>query len=237
MESDRLKDRKALVTGASRGIGAAVARRFAQEGAHLILVARTTGALEEIDDDIQNISGEPATLVPMDLTNFDEIDHMGAALHERYGHLDILVGNAGILGSLSPMGHVDPKTWDQVMSINLTANWRLVRCMDPLLQRSDAGRAIFVTSTVGAEARAYWAAYSVSKAALEMMVKIYAKENANSRVRANLINPGSTRTGMRAQAMPGEDPKTVKAPEDVTDAFVQLAGPACEHNGITLDCS
>ena len=237
MESDRLKDRKALVTGASRGIGAAVARRFAQEGAHLILVARTTGALEEIDDDIQNISGEPATLVPMDLTDFDEIDHMGAALHERYGHLDILVGNAGILGSLSPMGHVDPKTWDQVMSINLTANWRLVRCMDPLLQRSDAGRAIFVTSTVGAEAHAYWAAYSVSKAALEMMVKIYAKENANSRVRANLINPGSTRTGMRAQAMPGEDPKTVKAPEDVTDAFVQLAGPACEHNGITLDCS
>ena len=237
MELDRLKDRNALVTGASRGIGAAVARRFAQEGAHLILVARTTGALEEIDDDIQNISGEPATLVPMDLTDFDEIDHMGAALYERYGHLDILVGNAGILGSLGPMGHVDPKTWDQVMSINLTANWRLVRSMDPLLQRSDAGRAIFVTSTVGAEARAYWAAYSVSKAALEMMVKIYAKENANSRVRANLINPGSTRTGMRAQAMPGEDPKTVKPPEDVTDAFVQLADPACEHNGTTLDCS
>lgn len=232
----RLKGRVALVTGASRGIGAAVARRFAQEGAHLVLVARTTGGLEELDDEIQNITGEPATLVPMDLTDFDEIDRMGAALHERFGRLDVLVGNAGILGTLSPLGHIDPKVWDQVMAINLTANWRLIRAMDPLLQRSDAGRAIFVTSTVGAEPRAYWSAYAISKAALEMMTGIYAAENSKSQVRANLINPGGTRTAMRAQAMPGEDPLSIKSPDAVTEAFVQLAEPACEHNGITIDC-
>ncbi len=236
MSEGRLQGRIALVTGASRGIGAAVARRFAEEGAHLVLVARTSAGLEELDDDIQKITGAPATLVPMDLTDYDEIDRMGAALHERFGHLDILVGNAGILGTLSPMGHIDPKVWDQTMAINLTANWRLVRSMDPLLQRSDAGRAIFVTSTVGAQARAYWSAYSVSKAALEMMAKIYAEENAKGTVRVNLLNPGGTRTGMRAQAMPGEDPLSVKAPEEVTEAFVQLAEPACEHNGVTLDC-
>jgi NAD(P)-dependent dehydrogenase (short-subunit alcohol dehydrogenase family) len=236
MSEGRLQGRIALVTGASRGIGAAVARRFAQEGAHLILVARTSAGLEELDDDIQKITGTPATLVPMDLTDYDEIDRMGAALHERFGHLDILVGNAGILGTLSPMGHIDPKVWDQTMAINLTANWRLVRSMDPLLQRSDAGRAIFVTSSVGAEARAYWSAYSVSKAALEMMAKIYAEENTKGTVRVNLLNPGGTRTGMRAQAMPGEDPLSVKAPEEVTEAFVQLAEPSCEHNGVTLDC-
>ena len=158
-----------MVTGASRGIGAAVAKRFAMEGAHLILLARTTGALEEIDDEIQKISSTPATLVPMDLSEFDEIDRMGAILNERFGQLDILVGNAGILGTLSPMGHIDPKTWDQVMAVNLTANWRLIRSMDPLLQKSEAGRAIFVTSSVGSIPRAYWSTYAVSKAALEMM--------------------------------------------------------------------
>jgi NAD(P)-dependent dehydrogenase (short-subunit alcohol dehydrogenase family) len=236
MTEGRLKDRIALITGASRGIGAAVARCFAREGAHLVLVARTIGGLEELDDEIQTISGSPATLVPMDLTNFDEIDHMGATLYERFGHLDILVGNAAILGTLSPMGHIDPKIWDQVMATNLTANWRLLRSMDPLLQRSDSGRAIFVTSTVGADPRAYWGAYATSKAALEMMVKIYAAENANTHLRANLINPGATRTGMRAQAMPGEDPSSVKSPDEVAEAFLQLAEPACEITGTTLDC-
>lgn len=233
-EPGRLSGRIALVTGASRGIGAAVARRFAREGAHPVLVARTSGGLEELDDDIQKITGEPATLVPMDLTDYDKIDHMGAALNERFGRLDVLVGNAGILGTLSPMGHVDPKTWDQVMAVNLTANWRLLRSMDPLLRNSDAGRAIFVTSTVGAAPRAYWSAYAVSKAALEMMTRTYALEVAKTNVRANLINPGATRTNMRAQAMPGEDPESVKSPDDATEPFVRLAETACELNGEIL---
>jgi len=225
-----------MVTGASRGIGAAVAKRFAMEGAHLILLARTTGALEEIDDEIQKLSSTPATLVPMDLSEFDEIDRMGAILNERFGQLDILVGNAGILGTLSPMGHIEPKTWDQVMAVNLTANWRLIRSMDPLLQKSDAGRAIFVTSSVGSIPRAYWSTYAVSKAALEMMVKVYAEENSKSRVCANLINPGATRTRMRAEAMPGEDPLTLKTPGEITDTFVELAEPTSQNNCITFDC-
>ncbi|MBM09822.1 MAG: oxidoreductase [Magnetovibrio sp.] len=236
MESLRLKDRIALITGASRGIGAAVARRFAAEGARLILLARTTGALEQIDDEIQSISGFPATLVPLDLQEFDGIDRLGALLHERFGHLDILVGNAGILGSLSPIGHTDLKTWDQVMAVNLTANLRLIRSMDPLLQNSEAGRAIFVTSAVGTQPRAFWSAYAVSKAALEMMVQIYAKENIKTAVCANLVNPGRTRTRMRAQAMPGEDPLSLKSPDEITDTFVEFAEPSNQNNGITLDC-
>lgn len=231
-----LKGRIALVTGASRGIGRAVATRFASEGAHLILVARTTGALEDVDDEIKSIDGgEGATLVPMDLTDFDAIDHMGAALFERFGRLDVLVGNAGILGKLTPMHQIDPKVWQKTMDINLTANWRLLRSMDPLLRASDAGRAIFVSSTVGHEPRAFWSAYGVSKAALEMMVKTYAAENQKSTISANLINPGATRTTMRAEAYPGENPKDVKAPEDVTDLFLELASPACTRNGDLIE--
>jgi len=233
--SGRLQGRIALITGASRGIGAAVARRYAAEGAHVIAVARTTGALEELDDDIQKITDEPATLVPMDLTDYDQIDHMGAALHERFGHLDILVGNAGVLGVLSPLGHIDPKVWDQVIAVNLTANWRLLRAMDPLLRAADAGRAIFVTSTVGAAARAYWGAYAVSKAGLEMMTRTYAEEVAKTEVCANLINPGGTRTQMRAQAMPGEDPTTLKTPDQRTELFVELAEISCQANGQVVD--
>ncbi len=236
MAGGRLEGRIALVTGASRGIGAAVARRFAREGAHLVLVARTTGALEELDDEIQKITGEPATLVPMDLTDYDGIDRMGAALFERFGHLDVLVGNAGMLGILSPLGHTDPKVWERTMAVNLTANWRLIRAMDPLLQRSEAGRAIFVTSTVGAQARAYWSGYAVSKAGLEMLARTYAAENDKSKLNVNLINPGGTRTAMRAQAMPGEDPETLKTPDAVTDAFVDLAEAACDRNGALIDC-
>jgi NAD(P)-dependent dehydrogenase (short-subunit alcohol dehydrogenase family) len=232
----RLEGRIALVTGASRGIGAAVARRFAEEGAQLILVARTTGGLEELDDDIRKISGHSATLVPMDLTDYDKIDQMGALLYERFGHLDVLVGNAGMLGVLSPLGHTDPKVWERTMAVNLTANWRLIRAMDPLLQRSEAGRAIFVTSSVGAAPRAYWSTYAVSKAGLEMLARTYAAENAKSKVNVNLINPGGTRTAMRAQAMPGEDPESVKQPEAVTDAFVDLAEASCQANGAIVDC-
>lgn len=226
----RLDGRIALVTGASRGIGAAVARRFAEEGAHLVLTARTTGALEEIDDEIREINGQAATLVPLDLTDFDAIDSLGQALYEHFRRLDVLVGNAGLLGTLGPLGHTDPKTWDQVLAVNVTANWRLIRSMDPLLRASDSGRAIFVTSTVAREARPYWGIYAVSKAALEMTVLIYAAEVAKTRVRVNLLNPGPTRTAMRAQAFPGEDPETLQTPQSITGHFVDLAEKSCSKN-------
>ena len=237
MTGGQLEGRIVLITGASRGIGAAVARRFAAEGARLILVARTTGGLEEVDDEVRRISGKRATLVPLDLTDYAGIDNLGAALYERFGRLDALIGNAGELGMLSPMGHIDPETWDRVIAVNLTANWRLIRSFDPLLRCSDAGRAVFVTSTVGHQVRGYWSAYSVSKAALEMMVKIYAAENTETNIRANLLNPGPTRTAMRALAMPGEDPKTVKTSDSITNEFVRLSEPACTLNGETIVCS
>ena len=227
----RLQGRIALITGASRGIGAAVARRYAQEGAHIIAVARTVGALEELDDDILHLTGQSATLVPMDITDAEKVDQMSALINQRFGRLDILVGNAGILGILSPLRHIEPKIWDQVIAVNLSANWRLLRAMDPLLHSSHAGRAIFVTSTVGAEARAYWGAYAVSKAALEMMTRTYAKEIATTPIRVNLVNPGGTRTQMRSQAMPGEDPNTLPSPEDRASVFVDLALPSCTANG------
>ncbi|MED5395762.1 MAG: SDR family NAD(P)-dependent oxidoreductase [Pseudomonadota bacterium] len=236
MTGGQLEGRIALITGASRGIGAAVARRFAAEGAQLVLVARTTGGLEEVDDEVRKISGERATLVPLDLTDYAGIDNLSAALYKRFGRLDALIGNAGELGVLSPMGHIDPETWDRVIAVNLTANWRLIRSFDPLLRCSDAGRAVFVTSTVGHQARGYWSAYSVSKAALEMMVKIYAAENTETNIRANLLNPGPTRTAMRALAMPGEDPETVKTSDSITHEFVRLSKPACTLNGETIDC-
>ncbi|MDA1089746.1 MAG: SDR family NAD(P)-dependent oxidoreductase [Proteobacteria bacterium] len=230
----RLEGRIALITGASRGIGAAVARRFAQEGAHLVLTARTPGALEEIDDEIQKITGDPATLVPLDLTDFDAIDQLGAAIFKRFKKLDILVGNAGQLGTLSPLGHIQPEEWGRVMDVNVTANWRLIRSIDPLLKASDAGRAMFVSSAVGRTPRAYWGTYAVSKAALEMMAMIYAAEVEITNVRVNLINPGPTRTAMRATAFPGEDPDTVHTPESITGMFVELAEATCMRNGELL---
>jgi NAD(P)-dependent dehydrogenase (short-subunit alcohol dehydrogenase family) len=225
-----LSGRIALVTGASRGIGAAVAKRFAAEGAHVVLVARTTGGLEEVDDAVR-AAGGTATLVPLDLADFDAIDRLGAALHERFGRLDVLVGNAGLLGTLTPITHIKPKEWQQVLDINLTANWRLIRSFDPLLRASDAGRAIFVTSGAARGPRAYWGSYAVTKAALEMLVGIYAAETARSSVRVNLVNPGRVRTGMRAKAYPGENPETLPPPEAVTDAFLALASPACSRHG------
>jgi len=234
----RLEGRIALVTGASRGIGAAVAKRFAEEGAHLILTARTQGGLEEVDDAIRaSGSDEGATLLPMDLKDFDAIDQMGQAIHERFGRLDILVGNAGVLGTLSPVGHIEPKDWDEVLAVNLTANWRLIRSCDPLLQASEAGRAIFVTSGVARHVVPYWGGYAVSKAALEMLVGIYAAENARTNVRANILDPGAARTAMRAKAMPGEDPNTLPAPESITDAFVDLAEVGCTRNGEVVGVS
>lgn len=230
----RLVGRIALVTGASRGIGAAVAKRFATEGARLVLVARTVGGLEEVDDAVRRAGAQPATLVPLDLREFDAIDRLGASLYERFGRLDVLVGNAGLLGTLSPLGHIAPDTWAEVIDVNLTANWRLIRSLDPLLRQSEAGRAMFVTSGAAARPHAYWGAYAVSKGALEMLVKVYAAEIARTNVRANLIDPGAVRTGMRAQAYPGEDPMTLPAPEDITDVFVELAETACTRNGVVV---
>lgn len=233
-DEKRLSGRIALVTGASRGIGRAVAKRFAEEGAHVIINARTQGALEELDDEIQAIGGQ-ATLVPGDLTDFDMIDQMGRAVFERWKKLDILVGNAGVLGTLSPIPHIDPKTWDQVMAVNVTVNYRLIRSFDPLLRASDAGRTIFVSSGVASKPRAYWGVYAVSKAALETMARIYAEEVKSSNLRVNIINPGATRTGMRAEAMPGEDPEMLKTPESITGLFVDLAAPSCQKHGEIFD--
>jgi len=226
-----LAGRICLVTGASRGIGRAIALRYAREGADLILTARTVGALEELDDEIRAINGKTSLLVPMDLRNFDTIDQLGAGLYERYGKVDVLVGNAGILGQMSPLTHTEPKAWQEVIDVNLTANWRLIRSIDPLLRQSAAGRAIFVSSGVARDVRAYWGAYAVSKAALEMLVGIYAKEIQQSNVRANLIDPGRTRTRMRATAYPGEDPMTLRTPEEIMEPFVRLARADYAGNG------
>ncbi len=228
--SARLDGRIALITGASRGIGAAIAKRYAAEGAHVILAARTLGGLEEIDDAIAAEGGH-AVLVPADLAEFAGIDEMGAAVAERFGRLDILVGNAGILGTLSPMGHIDPATWDRVMAVNLTVNWRLIRSFDPLLRASDAGRAIFVTSGASDGGHPYWGAYAVSKAALEAMARTWAGELTETAVKVNLVNPGATRTAMRAEAFPGENPSTLKAPDAVGDIFVELAEASCTRHG------
>jgi NAD(P)-dependent dehydrogenase (short-subunit alcohol dehydrogenase family) len=226
----RLAGKIALITGASRGIGAAVAERFAREGAHLILAGRTPGGLEEVDDRV-NAAGGSATLVPFDLREFIKIDELAAALYQRYGRLDILVGNAGEFGTFSPLGHIDPKLWQEVVDLNLTANWRLIRAMDPLLRAAPAGRAIFVTSRLARDALPYYGPYAVSKASLETMVRIYAGEIARTNVRANLIDPGIVRTRLRARIFPGENPETVPPPETVADAFLDLAVAECQENG------
>jgi NAD(P)-dependent dehydrogenase (short-subunit alcohol dehydrogenase family) len=226
----RLAGRLALVTGATRGIGRAVALSYAKEGAHLILVGRTTGALEEADDEIRALGGK-ATLLTLVLKNHDKIDALGPTIYQRWEKLDILVGNAGILGPLSPLGHVTADAWDDVMAINLTANWRLIRTLDPLLRRSDAGRAIFVTSGISRKAVPYWSAYAASKAALDMLVATYAAEVAHTAVRANLYNPGPMRTALRAQAFPGEPPAQQTPPEAHAEALIRLALPSCTLNG------
>jgi NAD(P)-dependent dehydrogenase (short-subunit alcohol dehydrogenase family) len=228
----RLAGRIALITGASRGIGAAIAERYAREGAHLILIARTVGGLEEVDDRCRAAGGQPATLVPLDLRQHDGIDNLGAAVFERFGRLDVLVGNAAMLGALSPLGHIAPEQWDQVLALNLTANWRLIRIFDPLLRRSDAGRAIFLTSGITRSAPAYWGAYAASKAALETLVRTYAAEIAATAVRANLVNPGPTRTHLRAQAFPGEDPAQLPPAEHVCETLVRIAEPCFIGNGL-----
>ena len=203
--SGRLKDRVVLITGASRGIGAAVAERFAAEGAHLILVARTRGGLEDVDDRIRKTHGDDraSTLLELDLTDLDQVDRIGPTLAERFGRLDIVVGNAGLLGEMAPINHIDADVWSEVVDVNLNANWRLIRTTDPLLRLSDAGRAIFVTSSAARGKRPYWGAYAVTKAALEMMVTCWAAETEQTNMKINLLDPGATRTSMRAEAFPG----------------------------------
>jgi NAD(P)-dependent dehydrogenase (short-subunit alcohol dehydrogenase family) len=234
MPSRRLKDRIALITGASRGIGRAVAEKFACEGAHVLLIARTREALEQVDDAIK-AQGGTATLIPLNLAHGPRIDALGPALYERFGRLDVLVGNAAILGRLSPLPHIPSQHWEQVLRVNVTANWRLIRTLDPLLRRSDAGRVIFVTSGVAQSARAYWAPYSVSKAALDCLAKTYANETSDSAIKVNLVDPGATATRMRAEAYPGEDQATLRRVEDVAEAFVPLAMPDWTETGQIVD--
>jgi len=227
-----LEGRLALITGASRGLGWAAAKAYAKAGADLILLARTVGALEELDDAIVAEGGKSSTLVPLDLKDGEGIDRLGGAIAERWGRLDILVSNAGVLGTLSPVGHIKPKTWDELMAINVTANFRLIRSMDALLRASDAGRAIFVTSGAATKGEAFWGGYAASKAALEALVRAYATEVGDiTRVRVNLLSPGPVDTGMRAKAFPGEDRSTLPRPADVAPLFVELALASETRNG------
>ncbi|WP_298425418.1 SDR family NAD(P)-dependent oxidoreductase [Rhodoblastus sp.] len=223
----KLAGRTALVTGASRGIGRAVALELARRGAHVIAMARTQGALEELDDEIRALGGE-ATLVPCDITDFPALDRLGAAIYERWGKLDIFVANAGILGPLTPVSHCDPDKWDKLIAVNVTANYRLLRSLDPLLRASDAGRVVFLSSGAAqrAEYKAFWGPYAISKAAIDAMMRSYAADVANvSNVKAMSVNPGPMRTRMRAAAMPGEDPMTLRTPEEFAPKLVDLCGP------------
>jgi len=231
--TQRLKNKIALITGASRGIGAAVAKRFAQEGAQLILVARSSPDLEKVDDQVQQY-GPPAVLVPFDLMDLPRIDDLTKSIAERFGRLDILIGNAAILGGLTPMTHIPPSVWHQVITTNLHANWHLLRACEPLLIKGKDARIAFVTSGITAHPTPYWGSYAVSKAALEMMVKIYAAEVQHTAFKVNLINPGTTRTSMRAEAMPGEDPMSVPSPEEITEVFVGASEISCPWHGEIL---
>jgi len=232
--SKLLENRIALVTGASRGIGYAAARALAKAGAHIIAVARTQGGLEELDDEIRK-EGGAATLVPLSLTDTDGIARLGAALHERHGKLDILLGNAGIAGPSSPLGHIDLKLWNDVMAVNVTANFQLIRCIEPLLKQSVAGRAVFVTAGSANRAPGYRGPYAASKAALETLVRVWAQETASTNIRVNLFSPGPIRTRMRATVFPGEDPMTLDTPEQAAELIVPMCAPEWTETGKLYD--
>jgi NAD(P)-dependent dehydrogenase (short-subunit alcohol dehydrogenase family) len=225
-----LEGKVALVTGASRGLGFATAVHLAKAGAHIIAMARTKGGLEELDDAVK-AAGSTATLVPMNITDLDAIDRLGAAIFERHKKLDILIGNAGTLGKLTPLAHVEPKVWDESLTINLTSNYRLIRSMDVLLQAAPAGRAIFVTSGLAQKCWPYWGTYSIAKAALEAMMRTYAAEVATTKMRVNCFSPGATRTKMRATAMPGEDPETLPTAEEVAAQLLPMCMDDFNDNG------
>jgi len=229
----RLKNKIALITGASRGIGAAVARRFAKEGAQLILVARNTRDLETIDDQLREFS-EGALLVPLDLMEVHRIDELAKAVHKRFGGLDILVGNAGMLGGLMPLPQYPPEQWYKVMRLNLDANWHLIRAFDGMLRASPQGRALFTTSQLAKEIIPYCGPYATSKAALEMMVRTYAAEVKKTNLRVNLIDPGATYTKMLMEGWPGIKPESIPHPDDITESFVLLAEDACPHHAEIL---
>ncbi|MFG1206573.1 SDR family NAD(P)-dependent oxidoreductase [Xanthobacter autotrophicus] len=229
-----LAEKIALVTGATRGIGAATAVALAKAGAHVVCVGRSEGGLQEVDDNIRAVGGS-ATLVPLNLKDSDGIDRLGGALYERYGRLDIYVANAGVLGPLSPLGHVFPKDWEDTVAVNLTANWRCVRSFDPLLKLSPAGRAVVVTSGAASKARAYWGPYAITKAGLEVMARTWADESVSGNLKVNLFNPGPIRTLMRAKAFPGEDPSSLPAPEDAAEAILPLCLPTFMESGKLYD--
>ena len=230
-----LEGRVALVTGASRGIGRAAAHALAASGAHVVCLARTVGALEQLDDEIR-AAGGTASLVPCDLKDFDALDRLGATIYERWGKLDVFIANAGVLGPLSPLGHVDIKAFDTVMNINITANWRLIRSLDPLLVKSDAGRAIFISSGAAHKARAFWGPYAMSKAAIEVLARTYADETEHLKtLKVMIANPGPLRTRMRQDAMPGEDQTTLRTPEDFAPEIVRMASPDWTESGKLYD--
>jgi len=235
--SKPLEGRLALVTGASRGIGHAVALELARQGAHVIAMARTQGALEKLDDEIRAMGGE-ATLVPCDIKDYEALDRLGGAIHQRWGKLDIFVGNAGVLGPITPLSHLDPQQWDNVLAVNVTANWRLIRSLDPLLRAADAGRVVLMSSAAGHKTQfaPYWGAYAASKAAVDALVRTYAAETATtSAVKVMAVNPGPLRTRMRASAMPGEDPMTLKTPEDIAPKIAALCAPTWAETAKVYD--
>ncbi|HEY8615827.1 SDR family NAD(P)-dependent oxidoreductase [Phenylobacterium sp.] len=218
-----LANKIALVTGASRGIGRAAALALAEAGAHVVAVALNPGGLEDLDDEIRRLTGQSATLVPMDLGQADGIDQLGYAIHQRFGRLDILVHAAGVLGAITPVAHIEPKHWDRVMAVNLTATWRLIRTTEPLLKAAERPRAIFLTSGKASRPAAFWGLYAASKAGMEAIVRTWADELEHTKVRAVLLNPGPMRTRMRAEAMPGEDPTTLPDPAEIAPLILQLA--------------
>lgn len=233
-DTSALSGRICVVTGATRGIGRSAALEAAKRGAHVIALGRTTGALEELDDEIAALGGS-VTLVQFDLTDGEAVDRLGATIYERWGRLDALIGNAGLLGHITPVPHIVPKEWDKVLAVNVTANWRLVRSLDPVLRLSDAGRVVFVTSGAADTCKPFWGLYALSKSALNTLARTYAAETASTPIRVNLFSPGATRTRMRADAVPGEDPMSIPHPDEVAPALVDLIEPNCSQSGQLFD--